>query len=414
MNITMSGWSKILPREVGVSSGFRLRGGPCLLLSIVLTMGAAPAVAAGGAAPGLIVRADGPERLLFDHERDACEVWDVPDAPARAYRDADGKVHLFQTHFHNRALVGDDFASLKHSCNIVFQGAESSDAAQYSDRSWITSTYTFDGRTVYGLVHNEFQANRWPELCPSREYMKCWYNSVTSIVSTDGGATFRYNEPRLVAAIPFTAKAAQGHHAGFFIPSNIVHRDGYYYFLSSVAAPAPQASGNCLFRTRDITDNKSWRMWRKGAFETRVADPYVETVDPADHLCDPVGGAALRWPVNGVVFHEPSHTWIAIMLGRTPDAEGNEITGFHYATSPDLVNWSGPWPVQGGPTSNKRDCSSGRTFAYPSLIDPESRSRNFETVGSRAELYFSSLELQKCRMTTRRDLRSLPVRIDMR
>jgi hypothetical protein len=47
-------------------------------------------------------------------------------------------------------------------------------------------------------------------------------------------------------------------------------------------------------------------------------------------------------------------------------------------------------------------------WAYPSLIDPASRSRNLDTVGRRAYLYFSRAN-QPCDSGLDRDLLRVPV-----
>ena len=91
-------------------------------------------------------------------------MWDVPDAPARAFRDADGKVQLIATHFINRRMVGDTLNSVKQDCNIIMDSHKNPDPSQFNDREWITSVYTLDGKTIYALVHNEYQGNnagRW-------------------------------------------------------------------------------------------------------------------------------------------------------------------------------------------------------------------------------------------------------------
>src|SRR3954469_16172091 len=82
----------------------------------------------------------GPPTLLFKAGRDACDGADVPDASARALRDATGAVALFGMHYRNRALRGPDFDHLTLDCAIVLDSGEKPDPALYDDRSWITTT----------------------------------------------------------------------------------------------------------------------------------------------------------------------------------------------------------------------------------------------------------------------------------
>ena len=116
---------------------------------------------------------------MFDWNTQRCATTDTPDAPPRAFRDFLGRVHLIATHEDNRALIGPDFSALSHPCAIIYQGDHDDDPAAFDDRQWLTSFSTSDGRTVFALVHNEFQGNLRPALCPSRKYLSCRYNAIT-------------------------------------------------------------------------------------------------------------------------------------------------------------------------------------------------------------------------------------------
>ena len=48
----------------------------------------------------------GSEKIVFDWTTDRCEDLDIPDAPARAFRDADGNVQLIASHSVNRRMIG--------------------------------------------------------------------------------------------------------------------------------------------------------------------------------------------------------------------------------------------------------------------------------------------------------------------
>src|ERR1700733_4401511 len=54
----------------------------------------------------LSIESAGVEQAIFVHDRDACKPLDIPDAPARAFRDASGHVHLFAAHYINYGYVG--------------------------------------------------------------------------------------------------------------------------------------------------------------------------------------------------------------------------------------------------------------------------------------------------------------------
>ena len=56
-------------------------------------------------------------------------------------------------------------------------------------------------------------------------------------------------------------------------------------------------------------------------------------------------------------------------------------------------------------------CGHPDPIAYPSLIDPTSRSRNFETVGKTAYLYYTQFHYASCVQTLDRDLIRVEVKI---
>src|SRR5438876_4015532 len=47
--------------------------------------------------------------VVFDPARNGCSLNDIPDAAARAFRDANGLIHLVAAHFENRQFVGPSF-----------------------------------------------------------------------------------------------------------------------------------------------------------------------------------------------------------------------------------------------------------------------------------------------------------------
>lgn len=341
---------------------------------------------------------------VFSHETDACEPGDIPDAPARALRAEDGTVRVLASNSVNRALAGADLLHLKFDCHVVFRGAESDDPARFDDRGWIVSTYTPDGRTVFGLIHNEFRANLRPWLCPSRVYMECWYNAITAAASHDSGRNFTHlgKPPSLIAALPLRFEQTRGQHAGFFNPTNIVEWHGAYYFLANTTGPGPQPGGNCLFRTENLEDSSSWRAWDGAGFTGTVIDPYAETVDPPPITCQPVDRAHLRWPVGSLAFHAGSRLWLMLMMGPS---------GVVISTSTDLLSWSEPVLVLPGQLPSRFVCGGGDVLGYPALLDPESPDRNFMTVSDSAQLFLTRFNLHDCKITMDRDLIRIPIRI---
>src|SRR5690348_4315886 len=77
---------------------------------------AQPVMRDDGAAPIVVVTPVGAPETVFDRRADACDGHDVPDAPARAFREAEGGVALFGMHYVNRALRGKSLDRVKLDC----------------------------------------------------------------------------------------------------------------------------------------------------------------------------------------------------------------------------------------------------------------------------------------------------------
>lgn len=359
----------------------------------------------------------GPERTVFAATRDACDGADVPDAPARAFRDAAGAVAVFGLHYRNRALRGPDLDHLTIDCRVVLDSGGKPDPALYDDRSWITATWTEDGQRVSALVHHEFQANEHEGRCRSKVYRECWYNTITAAASRDGGASFpRPSPPPVVAGAPFRQEEGQGRHRGFFNPSNIVGDGRWRYFLASTTGwdrpGSDQPAGVCLFRTDDPADPLRWRAWTGTGFTAAFPDPYGKAAKRPD-TCRPVG--PFPGPVGAVVRQRGSGVWIAVfMAAKDTTAKGGAFTesGFYWTTSRDLTTWDVPRLLMAGATLYDDPCKAGaRLIAYPSLLDPGAEGRNFDNVGERALLTYATLQVEGCTITSDRDLVRRPVAV---
>ena len=384
-----------------------------LAVTLALSCGPVPPPASAASEPPLsALTLTGPERTLFSATRDACDGADVPDAPARAFHDASGQIALYGLHYRNRALRGPDFDHLKIDCRVVLDSGEKSDPALYDDRSWITATWTEDGNTVAALLHHEYQANEHEGRCRSKVYRECWYNTVTAAFSRDGGRSFtRTPPPTVVAGAPFRQEEGQGRHRGFFNPSNIVSEGRHRYFLASTTGwdrpGSDQAAGVCLFRTDRPNDPTSWRAWTGTGFTAAFPDPYRKTVKLAD-TCRPI--APFPAPVGAVVRHRDTGAWIAVFMAAKGGAFAE--SGFYWSTSNDLLTWDVPRLLLAGATLYDDPCQAkGRLIAYPSLLDPGAKGRNFDDVGESALLTFATLRIEGCAITSDRDLVRRPVSI---
>jgi hypothetical protein len=356
----------------------------------------------------------GPEETVFSWNRDRCDDDDLPDLPARAFRDDRGRVVLIASHFVNRRFVGPELGRLEHPCDVIMASRFDADPSRYADREWLAAPYTDDGRTVYSLVHDEYQGQTHPGRCPSGEYFKCWYNSITLAVSRDGGRTFSHvgaASRHLVASVPYRYEPDVGPY-GYFAPSNwVLNRDdGYQYAMIRTGERGAQRSGTCVMRTQTPGDPRSWRTWGGARFDVSFVDPYVDRgFDPVDHVCTPVSIPQIGTMVESLTYNEYFGRWL--LVGSAQDViKGGTATGFFYSLSDDLVHWSRRKLIHKAEFTWSFKCGDTTPVSYPSVLDPTSSSRNFDTSGRTPYLYFTRYHYRDCVQSKNRDLVRVPIR----
>jgi hypothetical protein len=244
------------------------------------------------------------------------------------------------------------------------------------------------------------------------DQQKCWYNGITFATSTDRGATYIHSAAptHYVGSLPYRYEPGIGP-AGFFSPSNIVRgRDGYHYVMVHVEGHGAQADGSCLWRTRDLSDRKSWRAWGGAGFTVRFLDPYPNDItDPAQHVCAPIGaGTNLGTASESLTWSTYFKQWLVVHA-----TGGGMGTGFYSYTSDDLINWTPAKLVLNAKLPWAHTCGEPDYVLYPSLLDPDSKSRNFETTGQRPYLFFTHFNVGYnsggCWMSIDRDLVRIPM-----
>lgn len=335
----------------------------------------------------------GDVEIVFDWTSDRCEAENVPDLAARAFRDDAEQVHLIISHYINYQMVGPDLNSLSPDCRSLMGSDYVVDPGVYNDSEWIASPYTEDGRTVYALVHNEWRGLGRFGPCPNLPMENCLDTSITLAVSTDSGRTYTHSaEPpaHLVATLPHQAQAGAGPF-GIRNPSNIIKgKDGFYYSFANVDEYQTQDQWVCLMRTDNLADAQSWRFWDGSAFEGRFINPYAEIpATPAVHECAP-----LEWPDIGASLNDSItyNTFLNryVLIGNSADQiGGREVWGWYYAFSDDLINWSHRKLLAEVPLPWTIGDHTQVSYLYPSLIDPDSESRNFDMAGQTAYLYYT-------------------------
>ena len=309
----------------------------------------------------------------------------------------------FATHDQNRAFLGHNLGTLKRDCRIVFAGRHSDRPEDYSDRVWIASTWSEGDLTIFALGHDEYQAHRRRGRCRFATYAECWWNAIVLLRSDDGGRSFSRVGDRPVATIPSRQDVDQGHSRGFYEPGNIVKRGDAYYALIRAGGEGAQQAGTCLFRTNDLTRPESWRFFDGQGFSPN-ADPYRDDVRNAKP-CARLKG--LKGSVGSVTYAPAFGVYVAVSAFGSKTSSEN---GFYYSVSTDLIHWSEGRRFLALSTPWSASCGEDR-FIYPSLVDPQSSSRNFDVVGPDPYLYCVRQHFDGCQDTMQRDLVRMKVRL---
>ena len=183
--------------------------------------------------------------------------------------------------------------------------------------------------------------------------------------------------------------------------------DGRYtYAFISTTGWEGQTPGNCLFRTANPADSGAWRAWDGKRYSVRFESPYLSHAKPKP--CRSI--APFLFPVGAMVRDARQKVWIAVfqaaVTGATP------LEGFYYAIGRDLTHWSEPRLLMAGRTAYSNLCQVGPSIInYPSLMDPSSASRNFDTIGDHPLLFFDIIAVEGCQ-TARRLLVYRPLKLD--
>jgi hypothetical protein len=393
-----------------MKGGGLMRGlGACMLVVAGLLLGAwsAPALAAS-------VTITGPEEVVYDWPSMHCDTSDYPDYPVRAFRDALGRTQLVVSGgAGNRRMIGPDLDNLTHDCTNILPRGLLPLPSDYNDWDWLAATYTLDGQEVFGLLHAEYHGSEHAGYCGDA-FLDCRYTTITSARSTNAGdAYIRPPSPtHLVAAVPYRYVPGDGRY-GYFAPSNIIEKDGFYYnFILAAAEYKEQNAGVCLMRTQTLGDPQSWRAWDGEGFNVRFVDPYRESVEPrGSHVCEPVDFNL--GDLNRSVTYS-TNLGKYVMVGKTRQfvpSLGILTPGIFYSLSDDLIHWSTRELLMTVEDGTTWICGDPEPTTYPALVDTNSPDRNFDTTDGTTYLYLTKDRHESCMTTFKRDLVRYPVQI---
>jgi hypothetical protein len=337
----------------------------------------------------------GPPVTVYTWKGNRCGDQYIPDAPARAFTNNLGIVHLVATSSLNWTMTGPSLRDVHMNCQSVIHGAENPDVNAADDLPWIEATYTEDGKTVYALLSNEWSGYRH-HASGCLTWDSCMTYSITSAVSHDGGNIFAYTSgSHVVAAQRKEAlqERQQGIGIGYATVSNIIKKDGLFYTFVEERQKSPRRSGICLIRTTDLSKAESWRAWDGQAFGVQFPNS-----------CPPFGKEV---QIRSVSWVPDWAQYVSVFSGWGRDQDRILKPGVFYSTSPDLIHWSATKLLMSIPRAN--ECKE--MYVYPSLIDDQSGSRNFESLEKQPALYLTRFNRTECKATLDRDLIRIPLKL---
>lgn len=307
--------------------------------------------------------------------------------------------------------IGPSLDEVKHDCTtMIFNYSGPTgylpEASSFSSHEWLYAPYVVqptapgENGTLYMLQHNEFHGwEHAPSLCNATRMVdgRCWYNSVGLSVSHDGGRHIRHVAPppqHLVAASP-DEYVPDNSPYGVFSPSQIVTFEGWLYSFPRCTSKDGSTSGVCIMRVqeKDLDDPKAWRFWRGGGdegFTGEFTDPYTQKGGAMPATIPFGGGPPWNSPSQPVPRWLPKQR-LFVMTGYANMPAGHGPGG-HFGYSVAKQPW-GPWsslrPMEGVDFNPAKDAGSAIRGLYPSLLDPNSPSLNYDTiVGDTAYVYW--------------------------
>jgi hypothetical protein len=346
----------------------------------------------------------GEKEVVFDWSAERCEDFDIPDAPANAVRAEDGEIVLFTG---NPYLSrGPNFDAFEKVCDPVFSMADLRTPESYENMEMLWVPYR-EGQSWHVLIHNEFHDTTAPWPCRTGDPTPanpCWYNSITYGVSTDGARSFGKPvapahlvapAPRLWVPPPPDAPYSPWYAEGYFEPTNIVRGpDDYYYaLLRAIPGWDLDHTGACLIRTKSLDEPASWRAWDGTDISLRLTSPYASgsNVQVCEFLETP--DDVLMNDVETLTYNTYLERYMVVAVWGAWVGD-QYLCGIFFSLSLDLIHWSHTQLIAETIVWCDRDPQAPgllepRAIGYPSIIDHDDRTTNFERPGRTPYLYYT-------------------------
>jgi len=205
----------------------------------------------------------------------------------------------------------------------------------------------------------------------------------------------------MVAASPYQSPYPTTHTPfGIFGGSNIIKKDGYYYVLVHLEDHLLQQWGVGLIRTDNLSDPTSWRGWDGTGFNVQFVNPYTASgYNAADKILEPISRNEIGKMCASITFNTYFGKYMLVDF-TSGIVDGVTKYGFFYSLSDDLIHWSTKRLI----LQTASTWAAGGSY-YPSIIDHNDLTRNFEQAGQSCYLYYTKWNSG----TYDRDLIRIPV-----
>jgi len=383
------------------------------------SQGGAPSAPAPAAQRIVSIAVSGAPAIVFDHARDKQEPYNLPDAQATAWKEADGTVDLMIPSFENYRMRGPDLLHLAMDTHKIYSSTASGShvpEVQHDYDHWLLGPYSQDGVHWYSLAHTEWYACLLNGDCAQTGAnglgadTNSWANTVNSFVSTDGGASWTLNTvngshaPADVSYRWTGSVALTQHlylqalnHTGMFGPSRLVQEGGYWYCVATYIhrdfarldpahgvyeAPIDTA-GYVLLRTSDFTNPNGWQAWDGGSVYNPVASLQFRAFFPQSN------GASLDAASPQIIHDTQTGSFILIFTVY------GGVNPVYYMTTASLAApaWSDATAIAGSAALTSDPAGPVQGFNegnYPSIIDPASAGSNFEFTNGHPQLFYNT------------------------
>ena len=145
-------------------------------------------------------------------------------------------------------------------------------------------------------------------------------------------------------------------------------------------------------------------------YSVRFVNPYrAASAAASEHVCSPIAPDDIQAMTSSLTYNTFLEKFVLVGVAAAPHTRTGDPRGIYFSTSDDLLHWQTrrliarvelPWTYR---------CGDRNPVLHPSVIDPNSRTRNFQTVGRHAYLYFVRYHYVQCRQTQNCDLVRLPI-----